>query len=808
MNKFLSRGFIIKMEDTTKLIVKVNKIIFQNARSYYTVMNCRVLKISSKLDKQIPQNITVIGFPTNIRKKDIIEISGNFTADSKHGMNFKATNIKPKLPTAEQDIIKYMTTHFKGVGSKWANKIVSVLGLKTLDLIQQNPNILADKVGLPAKIVDNIGKALPSNDIYSQLSVFLDTLNINLNFATDIYDNFGVYSINRIKANPYILFQISGISFFAVDFAAKKLQASSHSMDRLKAGILNYMQYSYVNGNLATSLKEVYQQFISGEWLNKRSAWQGSLLDNKFSLADINKALQILKHEQKITFYRLNDIDHSKLENTFLYLTKAYNNETIIINAVLRRIKSGKKELTSEERWTINTVLANLSNQQNITLAPEQREAIEMTVKEQISILTGTPGTGKTATVNFLLKVLDQFSSDTSKIKSKEMIANYVEEKKIDPSKVEFSDIWLLAPTGRAAKRLSEVTHRPAKTIHKALQINPRTPDKCKYLCGKYFLVDESSMIDAQLFSLLLSHINRDSHILLIGDYHQLPSVGAGLILRDLIQSHSVPTVKLKTIFRQANDNNIINNDAAILAGRGINEDNGVVFNSRLNNDTVFISSTNAIETSKKIYQAVKTLLHHNYTLPNITLLTSQHAGILGTEQQNLYFQQIFNPRTEKDPYFLSEHGTELRIGDKVLQLKNNYDLGVMNGDLGYITDIIFREKRAIGVEVKFESYPDIKYYEDKDLADLDLGYAMTIHKSQGSETPVVIIPIDYTQRHMLDKTLIYTAASRAKEKVIFIGQENLFNERIKIMHNEQRKSLIIPRLQLNEYKKLVSIKN
>ena len=200
--------------------------------------------------------------------------------------------------------------------------------------------------------------------------------------------------------------------------------------------------------------------------------------------------------------------------------------------------------------------------------------------------------------------------------------------------------------------------------------------------------------------------------------------------------------------------------------------------------------------------------MHHNYTLPNITLLTSQHAGILGTEQQNLYFQQIFNPRTEKDPYFLGEHGTELRIGDKVLQLKNNYDLGVMNGDLGYITDIILREKKAVGVEVKFESYPDTKYYEDKDLADLDLGYAMTIHKSQGSETPVVIIPIDYTQRHMLDKTLIYTAASRAKEKVIFIGQENLFNERIKIMHNEQRKSLIIPRLQLNEYKKLVSIKN
>jgi exodeoxyribonuclease V alpha subunit len=701
----------------------IDRILFQNSETGFSVFI-----INSK--KNDP--VTVTGNFVGIQAGQEIHIQGSWAFHPKFGKQLQATSYSTALPTSLVGIKKYLSSGFiKGIGPVYAQRIVEVFKEETLNIIDKEPDRLFHIEGIGKKRVEQIITSWGDQKYIAKIMVFLQEKGVSSAFATKIYKKYGHEAIAKLTQNPYRLTEdVWGIGFKTADKIAQNMGFATGSSERIQAGILYTLKQENNNGHCYQEIQE--------------------LKDKTFLLLEIDADLH--QHQMKHALTNLYHQDHIKLltyaEKHFVGLSSIYGCEKAISQKILELLERKiKHELDP------NKLYKDLQKVMTTDLNIDQQQGILQSFNHRISIITGGPGTGKTTLVKALIRLLELHNISYK----------------------------LAAPTGRAAKRLMEGTSRHATTIHRLLEFDPATMrfvhDDKNSLKTDFLILDETSMIDVFLAHSIFKAVSLDTHVIMIGDVDQLPSVGPGSILKDLIETKTVPCTKLTQIFRQAQNSMIIQNAHKINLGEF-----PTTALEDCKKDFYFIKQDEAeqcFETIKNIL--LKTISHHGIKISDTTILTPMNKGIVGTQSLNHMMQQLLNP-DENKPY-LTFMGTVYRQDDRVMQIKNNYDKNVFNGDIGFIRDIN-REDNQMSVE--FDGITVI--YESDEINELTLAYAITIHKSQGSEYDAVIIPIFMQHFMLLQKNLIYTAITRAKKLCFFIGQSKAIAMGIK--NNKQQKRI------------------
>jgi exodeoxyribonuclease V alpha subunit len=644
---------------------------------------------------------------------------GEWVNHPKFGEQFKVVESKTTVPATVYGIRKYLGSGLiKGLGPVMAGRIVKKFGEQTLDVIENEIQKLSRVNGIGKKRIGMIQKAWDEQKEIRDVMLFLQSHEISSGYATKIFKQYGNRSIAVVTDNPYRLAtDIFGIGFVIADRIASKLGFPKDSPLRVEAGILYVLNQLSDEGHV----------FYPYEPLIKKS--QEILGVGKDVVV---KALGHIAVERKIIVEDINkSIEEFKKNNKAVYLAKFHLCETSISERLKTLLTSPKSIRHVASEKAIDWVQTQL----NITLAEKQIGAIQSALANKIMIITGGPGTGKTTIINAVLKIFSKLNVRT----------------------------LLAAPTGRAAKRMSETTGHGAKTIHRLLEFsfikggfqkNQENPLNCDLL-----ILDEASMIDTILMHHLLKAVPPFATVILVGDVNQLPSVGAGNVLNDIITSGAVPVVELNEIFRQAKASRIIVNAHKI--------NNGIVpsFENHVpNNDFYFIRQEDPQKVLEIILELTKTRIPQRFgfdAVDDIQVLTPMHKGVVGAENLNMELQKTLNP--VKDG--IVRGNRSFRVNDKVMQIRNNYDKEVFNGDIGRITGIRPEEYQ---VTVTFDDR-DVAY-EFSDLDEIVLAYAVSVHKSQGSEYPAVVIPILTQHYILLQRNLIYTAITRGRDLVVMVG--------------------------------------
>ena len=788
------------------LKVRIVKIIYNNPDNFYTVIKCRLIS-KGNYTGQVPRNISAVGTAMNISDGDLVTIKGEFKSDTKYGLTFYFhSDLRPVLPSSKDALMKFFEKHVKGVGKVTAEKIYDALGLDAIKIIEEHYQVLCDKLGMTDARAYHIYSQLADPSKYTDLVYFLQTVGISATYAEELFKKLGVNAVSKIKQNPYILTQIRGISFRRADRIGKVLHFSTHSKERFKGAIIAYLLQAQQEGSLAVPATRLYSDFVlSCNWMNINSAY----VNSGYNVNGLNKRgfvmlYNILKQEQIIVDYNVPG------KGRMIYLTPNFNVETHIVNNLYFRCRQHSdliKMYGSAENLDlkIDELLDEFEKSEGSKLAERQREAVHMVAKNHVSNLTGGAGYGKTFVVAALIFVFQALyatsAPDTQdKIEKKQnQIAIEHSKMGIDPANVNVNVVTLVAPTGKAAHHMSEDTNYPASTIHRCLGLKPGSAKSEKFIASNLLVVDESSMIDAQLMNSLLYSVENSTHIVFIGDPHQLPPVGPGTVFKDMIDSGAVPTTKLNKVFRQNKSSIIFKNDQAILAGLGTEDVGGTRFTNNIHENNVFLEYDNQQDISNAVLKTVQGLrdgkFGKKYEWSDIMVISPQHKGITGVDRLNLNLQNKFTGGQKPENTFLSGKEKVYNLGDRMIQLKNDYEDAenvVMNGSVGFITEMLQDtnlyngriRKQSVGFEVYFPDDDATKdYIKPGDFDNIDLGFCTTVHKQQGSEASVVICVIDNSARRMLDRTLLYTAATRAKEKMIFIGQKDLFDDAIKELH-------------------------
>ncbi|ONI39580.1 AAA family ATPase [Candidatus Epulonipiscium fishelsonii] len=714
------------MEEEIILEGVIEDIVYQNKENWYTVC---------VLDNK-GEPISCVGTMPEVYEGENLQVIGIWCTHHIYGKQLKVSTFNKSLPQTVQGIEKYLASGLiKGIGAKTAHKIVARFGTDTLKIIEQEPLKLTQIRGISKDKASKISEAYHSQYEFREVIIGLEEFGINPTYAIKIYKLYKDKTFNIIKSNPYILIEdIIGIGFNKADEIAKKIGIEDNDPNRIKSGILFVLNKFANNGHT----------YVPKDILNKECQ---ILLNGDKDL--IENAFLSLSFDNKIIVKVIDD-------NTIIFLTYLYYGELNIATKLLS-LKNGynpSKELLPKILNYENEI-KTIEHELNIKLVEEQKQAILSSLTNGVTVITGGPGTGKTTTINALLEVLKECDCTFS----------------------------LAAPTGRAAKRISETTAEQAQTIHRLLEIG-YVQDSKKQIFNKdennplevdVLILDEVSMIDVVLMNAVLKALFEGQRLILIGDADQLPSVGAGNVLKDIIQSNQIQTIRLKQIFRQATKSAIINN------AHRINKGEYPISNEK---DTDFFFMNKSIQ--QEIQHIIPDLILNRVpkyqrvnALKDIQVLSPMRKGLLGTIELNTILQQILNPSQKHKPE-KEYRTTTFRVGDKVMQIKNNYNIpwkifaknkmvidegvGVFNGDCGIISNI-----NSDVIEVMFEDCKIVDY-EFNQLDELELAYAITIHKSQGSEYPVVIIPIHSGPPMLFSRNLLYTAITRAKKMVIGIG--------------------------------------
>lgn len=708
----------------------IEKIVFHNADSGFCV-----LRISAKSH---PDLVTVVGHAPVLNIGEYIEAQGEWHNDRSYGLQFKSTHLKIILPDTLAGIEKYLGSGLiKGIGPHFARKLMTAFGADVLNIIEQNPEKIMTLGGIGQKRYDKIIESWTEQKSIREVMVFLQSHGVGTAKAVKIYKIYGDAAIDKVKENPYRLAQdIHGIGFKTADELAQKLGISENSLIRARAGIHFVLQEFCQQGHCGMSLSDHIQASVM-------------LLNIPEKI--IEHAIRQEMDEQQIM---LEEIQH---ENC-IFPARLYNAENSIA-AHIKRLLSGK---TPWGNIDPQKAIPWVENQTGLLLSDSQKLAVVKSLESKILILTGGPGVGKTTIVNSILKI----------ISAKDL------------------KITLCAPTGRASKRLSESTGRAAKTIHRLLELrvgnDSHLYDQQHPLDTDFVIIDEASMIDVSLMYQLLKAIPSHAGLLIVGDRDQLPSVGPGSVLNDLIHSHTIPTAILTEIFRQSNTSDIVISAHRINEGKYpvMVEENQEDQENKANKnqtDFYFIEADTPEKTHdiiiKLVTQKIPEVFKFN-PLEDIQVLSPMHKGSLGVRGLNIDLQAILNKSTQK----ISRFGFSFAEGDKVIQMINNYDKDVFNGDIGRIQSIDLEE--AV-LKINFDG--KIIDYDFNDLDEIALAYAITIHKSQGSEYPVVVIPLVTQHYIMLERNLLYTAVSRGKKLVVIIGQKKALSIAIKNLKNRER---------------------
>ncbi|AXK60587.1 SF1B family DNA helicase RecD2 [Candidatus Chromulinivorax destructor] len=683
----------------------IDRFVYQNAETGFAIL---ILKTKEKLP------VTVTGNFVNIHEGQELYVKGAWVYNQKFGKQFQSTSYYSKLPNNIAGLKKYLGSGLiKGIGKSYADKIVNHFKEKTLMIIDSMPHRLSEIPGIGSKRVEQITQSWSDQKYIAEIMIFLQDKGVTTTYATKIYKKYKNNSIPLLTEDPYrLIYDIWGIGFKTADMIAQNLGFELSSVKRVKAGIL-------FNLHEATKQGHLYQELST----LKNSTFHLLDLHADLHAAQMKHALHQLHDEEKIKLITYNN-EH------FLTTTAFYFSEKSLATKIQAIV-----EYPSPHTFNMNTLYKKLQEHQHIQLNEQQQLGVLGTFQHKISVITGGPGTGKTTVIKALLTLLEQ----------------------------ENMRYKLAAPTGRAAKKMMEGTGRPATTIHRLLEVDPANMqfkhNDQNALEVDFLIIDEASMIDIFLALAIIKATPLPAHIIFIGDIHQLPSVGPGNFLHDLIASKKAPTTTLSQIFRQAQNSMIITNAYKINQGEMPSTDL-----PDCKKDFYFIKEDNP----ENVMGHIKTILleklpRHHINSSQAIILSPMHKGAVGTQQLNHDLQLLLNPEQKAS---LTYAGTTFKLHDRVMQIKNNYDKKVFNGDVGVI-DTIDPEEKIVSISFDYTN----AVYSFDELNELSLAYALTIHKSQGSEYEAVIIPIFMQHFTLLQRNLIYTAITRAKKLCFFIGQ-------------------------------------
>ncbi len=668
--------------------------------------------------------VTVLGSAASVQPGEFVQCSGRWDNHRDHGMQFRTTFLKVLPPSSIDGIEKYLGSGMiRGIGPHFAKTLVEAFGEDVFDVIENEPDRLLKLNGLGPKRVERITSGWADQKAIREIMVFLQSHGVGTSRAVRIYKTYGADAIPLVSENPYRLARdIKGIGFLTADQIAEKIGIEKTAMIRARAGISYTLTEAVTEGHCGLPEDDL-----------------------------LPKAEQLLEIPTDI----LRDALHQELQDEIvvadtigdkrcIFLGHLWNSEKVIAER-LKALAEGRPTWPAIDA---DKAIPWIEQKLEVTLAASQREAVAKAVSSKVMVITGGPGVGKTTLVNAILRILV----------------------------VKGVKVALAAPTGRAAKRLSESTGMEAKTIHRLLEVDPKhggfkrdaeQPLECDLL-----VIDETSMVDVSLMAAVVKALSNRASLILVGDVDQLPSVGPGQVLADVIDSGAVPVAKLTEIFRQAAESQIVTNAHKVNSGYMPNLD--VTKNG--NTDFYFVEAHDPEDAVAKVIEIVKNRLPKRFgfdPIQDVQVLCPMNRGGIGARSLNVDLQKALNPPT--DEIFVERFGYTYRVGDKVMQTDNDYDKEVFNGDVGYVRHI---DPNLQEMVIEFDGRP--VEYQFGELDEIALAYAISIHKSQGSEYPAIVIPMMMQHYMMLRRNLLYTGITRGKRMVVLVGQKKAIGIAVK----------------------------
>lgn len=709
----------------------IERVTFHSVETGFSV-----LKVKSKGHRDL---VTVVGSSVSVTAGEYIDCSGKWINNREYGQQFQAENIRIVLPSTIEGIEKYLGSGLvKGIGPHFAKVLVKAFGENVFQIIEESPDKLKTLPGIGEIRRERIIKSWNDQKVIRDIVVFLQSHGVGTARAVRIYKTYGNEAINKVRENPYRLaLDIRGIGFKTADLLAQRLGIEKNSVLRAEAGVKHVLQELCSQGHTAIAKETLIQETIK-------------VLEIEESL--VHEA--ILRGQAENHF-----VVESFDDDLFVFLKNLHRAEVGVVQE-LRRIM--KVPSMFAKAFDFHSLSAVIKNNVGIDLSLSQQQALSLALQHKITIITGGPGVGKTTLVKAIIHLL------STKTK----------------------DIKLCAPTGRAAKRLSESTGMQAKTLHRLLEFDPKTygfrRNETYPLEAEVLVVDEMSMVDLPMMHHLLKSIPDVTQVILVGDVDQLPSVGPGAVLTNLIDSQIIPVVRLTEIFRQAKTSEIILSAHQINKGHlpKLHYAQGEI------SDFYFIEANTKEEIQEKLMQVVVERIPKRFKfdpIREIQVLVPMNKGFLGVRSLNVELQKKLNLNPGQQ---ITRFGWNFSVKDKVIQTINNYDKEIFNGDIGFISKIDLEESRLL---IDFDGRSVV--YEIDELDEIALAYATTIHKAQGSEYPAVVIPIAMEQFSLLEKNLLYTGVTRGKSLVVLIGQPRALGMAVRTIRSSKRITHLAQRL-------------
>jgi len=701
----------------------IERITYYNEENGYSVLKIMPEKRISGISAR-DGTITVVGTMPELGVGEEVKFTGSWIEDPKYGTQFRAEMVTPIVPTSIEGLKRYLGSGFvRGIGPRRAEMIVDHFGKKTLDVLNKEPERLREVAGISAQKVDDLIEAWKSSIGARDTMIFLQTYGVTSRMANHIYKTMGNATIPKVRADPYVLAdEVMGIGFIKADQIAQRMGLATNAPERLRAGLYYALNHLAQEGHTCAPrnlLIKTAQELLSVEEI---SAISGIL---EREIRDENLLTEVLSINRLLTECVYLPMYHRSEKGTSDYLKRMVVTPSVI--------------LTKTEKLGWETFLSTLAKNNAVSLSSQQQGAVKSALTTKVSILTGGPGTGKTTTLRMVINALEALECKYA----------------------------LASPTGRAAKRLSEATGREAQTIHRLFKfkpgegyyVNQEDPLKVDML-----IIDEASMLDILLFYAVLGGLSPNTHLMLVGDIDQLPSVGAGNVLNDIINASEkgkfpIAVTRLKTIFRQDKESHIIVNAHRINQG-------DMPFLDNQSADFYFFGEEDPTTCAELIVDIVQNRIPTKFgfdPLTDIQVIAPMYRGAAGVLALNKALQGALNGSYRKAEKVIG--GRAFRVGDKVMQTKSNYDLEVFNGDIGYVRGIDIDESM---MEISMDRR--IVEYDFAMAEELLHAYCISTHRSQGSEYPVVVMPILTQHYMMLQRNLIYTAITRAKEIVVLVG--------------------------------------